>query len=225
MTPDRNLYLLTIRGMLAASTIDGARATHNETAGAPANVAAARGLGDLSHMVYVPNEKAKKGAGEFLIMDVWSRIEGLNQFFANPTVQEQAAKIFTERDPVVWTAAQDVQRYSLPVPTGKNDRFVGLIRGTVRSREKTRSAWDAYAAASMAAARKLGQISHEIYYRLTPPGAPESLEVLGVETWFDADGMGTFYADQTHMAPLADLFTGEPDASDWKHPAGSWVEW
>ena len=43
------IYLLAIRGTLAPKTLEDARKTHNETAGAPANVAAARGLGDLSH--------------------------------------------------------------------------------------------------------------------------------------------------------------------------------
>ena len=45
-------------------------------------------------MVYVPMEAPKKGAGEFLILDIWNSMEGLNNFFANPTVQEQAGQIF-----------------------------------------------------------------------------------------------------------------------------------
>src|SRR5881628_1293979 len=83
------LYLLAIRGTLAPSTLEVARNIHNETAGAPPNVAAARSLGDLSHMVYVPAGQPSTGASEFLILDVWNRLDGLNQFFANPQVQEQ----------------------------------------------------------------------------------------------------------------------------------------
>src|SRR6476619_4672460 len=83
-------YLLAIRGTLAPSTLEAARNIHNETAGAPPSVAAARSLGDLSHMVYVPANGPGTGASEFLILDVWNSRDGLNQFFANPHVQEQA---------------------------------------------------------------------------------------------------------------------------------------
>src|SRR5580765_2764717 len=67
-----SLYLLAIRGTLAPSTLDAARTIHNATAGAPENVAAARSLGDISHMVYVPANESPAGAGEFLILDVWN---------------------------------------------------------------------------------------------------------------------------------------------------------
>src|SRR6187455_2221313 len=85
-------YLLAIRGTLAPATLEEARAIHNETAGAPQNVEAARSLGDLSHMVYVPTTQVGGNggdAGEFLILDLWNSVEGLGQFFANPQVQEQ----------------------------------------------------------------------------------------------------------------------------------------
>src|SRR5438093_807759 len=109
-------YLLAIRGTLAPATLEAARIIHNETAGAPPNVAAARSLGDLCHNVYVPPDLPTAGAGEFLILDVWNNLEGLNQFFANPHVQEQGGQIFSTRDPVVWTPAQGFFRYHLPAP-------------------------------------------------------------------------------------------------------------
>ena len=56
------------------------------------------------------------------------------------------------------------------------------------------------------------------------PGA-DSLEAIGVDVWFDADGMQAVYADPDEMEPLADLFTASPATSVWKKPAGQWVEW
>src|SRR5438477_2015201 len=100
--PAMQLYLLSIRGTLAPSILEAARTIHNQTAGAPESIAAARSLGDLSHMVYVPLERPASGAGEFLIMDLWNSLPGLNQFFANPQVQEGGGLIFTQREPVVW---------------------------------------------------------------------------------------------------------------------------
>src|SRR5258708_18258842 len=90
------IYLLTIRGTLAPPSLEAARQVHNQTAGAPEGVAAAKSLGDLSHMVYVP---ANQGYGELFIMDLWTSPSGLNQFFSDPQLQQGAAMIFTQRDP------------------------------------------------------------------------------------------------------------------------------
>src|SRR5512135_3896249 len=137
MDPNLSLYLLAIRGTLASSTLDAARKIHNSTAGAPENIAAVRSLGDLSHMVYVPMEKPASGAGEFLILDIWTSPDGINQFFSNPTVQEQAGQIFSQRDPVVWTAANGFTGYHFPAPFGKNDRLVTTARGMLKSMDES----------------------------------------------------------------------------------------
>src|SRR5215813_4686892 len=106
MSDPLTLFLLTIRGTLLPDTLEEARKIHNMTAGDPAGVAAAKSLGDVSHMVHVPlphdGHAKSEGAGEFLIMDLWYSIEGLNTFFADQHVQEGGAMIFSERDPVVW---------------------------------------------------------------------------------------------------------------------------
>ena len=81
------IYLLTIRGTLAPPSLEAARQVHNQTAGAPDGVAAAKSLGDLSHMVYVP---VNKELAELFIMDLWTSPSGLNQFFSDPQVQQGA---------------------------------------------------------------------------------------------------------------------------------------
>ncbi|HTX90700.1 MAG TPA: PA domain-containing protein [Anaerolineales bacterium] len=220
-----SLYLLSIRGTLAAATLEASRAVHNRTAGAPENVAAAQSLGDLSHMVYVPLEKPKEGAGEFLIMDIWNNLDGLNQFFANPTVQEQAGQIFTSRDPLVWTAAAGFAGYHIPAPYGKNERVVALVRGTVPSVEKALAIHNAGAAKMINKSRKAGALSHEAYFRMAAPNSPEALEFFAVDVWMGHDGMHEFYDQPEFMQTLDGLFTAEPDFSVWTHPAGEWAEW
>lgn len=220
MTVERTQYLLTIRGTQGPATIDAARGIHNETAGAPQSVAAARSLGDLSHMVYVPFA----GKSEILFMDVWNRAQGIQDFFANPIVQEQGGRMFSSREATVWKPAEGFHRFALPSPSSKSDRYVGLIRGTAKSLAKARECLDAMSIESLGEARKLGLVSHDVYVRVTPPGAAESLEILGVDTWNDGDGMAKFYQGAGE-GMLADIFTGAPDPSMWKHPAGTWVEW
>jgi len=219
------IYLLAIRGTLAPATLEEARAVHNDTAGAPQNIAAAQALGDLSHMVYVPTDRPATGAGEFLIMDIWNNLEGLNQFFANPQVQEQGGLIFSSRDPVVWAPASGLSSYHIPPPYGKNERIVSVVRGNVRSRAEAQMAHNAIVARGVNKARRAGSLSHEVYFRLAPPDAPEALEFLSVDVWMSASGMGQYFADPDFLSGVQELFTAPPVTSTWTHPAGDWVEW
>ena len=226
---DLTVFLLAIRGTLAPQTVEEARKVHNMTAGNPDGVAAAKSLGDVSHMVYVPvqhNGHAKaKGAGEFLIMDLWTSIDGLNTFFADKQVQEGGAMIFTERDPVVWAAAPGFTSYQIPAPFGMNDRFITTARGTVKSVDEARELHNAAVAKTIRKARQAGNLSHDSYFRLAAPGSPESLEWLGVDVWMRPDDMMSLYEDPEFLEGFNHMFTGEANTAVWVHPKGDWTEW
>ena len=220
-----SVYLLAIRGALLPPTLEAARAIHNETAGAPPNVAAARALGDLSHMVYVPVDRPKLGAGEFLILDLWNSLNGLNQFFANPQVQEQGGRIFRSRDPVVWAPAEGFSTYHFPAPSSKTDRIVAIVRGTVNSRPEARTSHNAIVAKQVNKSRMAGNMSHEAYFRLAPPETPEALEFFAVDVWMSITGMNNYYQDPEFQRGFRELFIAPPTTSTWSHPTGEWVEW
>lgn len=219
------VYPLTIRGTLAPKTLESARTIHNETAGAPPSVAAAKSLGDLSHMVYVPFPPDGQAAGEFLILDLWNNLGGLNQFFANHEVQEQAGRIFSSRDPVVWAPAAGFASYHFPAPYGKNERIVAVVRGMVKSRSQAQTTHNAIVAKFINKARGHGDISHDAFFRLSPAGTPESLEFLAIDVWMDGKGMGQYLQDPDFLSSVQDLFAGPPSATTWIHPSGEWVEW
>ena len=225
MSKDLPLFLLAIRGTLASPTLEAARKLHNSTAGHPANVAAAQSLGDVSHMVYVPMEAPKKGAGEFLILDIWNSMEGLNNFFANPTVQEQAGQIFTQRDPVVWATGEGFVSYFIPAPFGMNDRFVTTARGFVKNVDEARKLHNSAVAKTLGKARKAGNLSHESYFRMAAPGSPEAMEWFGVDVWMRPDDMMGYYEDAEFLAGFDHMFTAEVDTAVWVHPKGDWAEW
>jgi len=226
MSPEKdpNLYLLTIRGTLKPATVEASRTVHNATAGNPQGVAAARSLGDLSHMVYVPTG-TNGASSELLILDVWNSVDGLNQFFSNHDVQEGATQIFTDRDPVVWRPAQGAFTYHLPAPVGKTQRWVGVVRGPIHSHEQAIAAHNAFAASAVNQARLAGNISHEVYFRLAQPGSPESLEMLAVDVWMDPVGMANTYSNPQYGAVFGQIFSAMPTATTWQEPAGEWTEW
>jgi hypothetical protein len=221
------MFLLTIRGTLAPANLEAARKVHNQTAGDPAGVAAAKSLGDVSHMVYVPVEHDghAKGAGEFLIMDLWTSIEGLNTFFADTHVQEGGAMIFAERDPVVWAAAPGFTSYQIPAPFGTNDRFITTARGTVKSMDEARALHNTAVAKTIGKARRAGNLSHESYFRMAAPSSPEAMEWLGVDVWMRPDDMMGLYEDPEFLEGFNHMFSGEADTAVWVHPKGDWTEW
>jgi hypothetical protein len=220
--------LLCIRGTLAdGSDRAAARTSHNATAGNPEGVAAAKALGDLSHKVFVSADEAGAMAGakadELLILDVWQTPEAISKFFASPAVSQGGAKLFKARDPVVFMPAVGALSFTLPAPMAKRDRYVGILRGTVKSPELAISTFKREVGATLNPARQLGQLSHELYVKLAPPNADGSVEILGVDVWCDLEGMGKHYG--AHMKGLMPAFVGQPTASIWKAPEGEWVEW
>ena len=219
------IYLLSIYGSLKPASLEASRSIHNQTAGAPESVAAARALGDLSHMVHVPIDHDETAPGDFLILDLWNNLDGLNQFFMDPHVQEGGGMIFSSRDPVVWAPAREFLSYYLPVPTGKNERYTGVVRGKVHSRIQAAELHNKLVSKTVNQARAAGNISHQAYFRLAAPETPEALEFFAVDTWFDMDGMAQHYTNPDFMKGFTEMFAEAPWSTVWKQPSGEWVEW
>ena len=130
-------FLFTVRGPLVAKDLEGGRQAHNMAAGSDQGVAAARSFSDLSHAVYVPVKPTHtSGAGELLIIDYWNNPEGIGKFFSDPQVQQGGTMVYKDREAVIWERTPGLPQFSLPAPTGKNERYVGIARGPIASREK-----------------------------------------------------------------------------------------
>ena len=120
--------LLTVRGNVLPDTLEQMRVIHNQTAGSPPGIAAARALGDLSHMVYAPltaNGQPATTSKELLFLDVWVHPKGIMDFFSNEDVVQQGTKLFSSRDATVWMPADGSFSYSLPAPRGKKRSLCG----------------------------------------------------------------------------------------------------
>jgi len=172
-----------------------------------------------------PGSRTPPKRASFLILDLWRDMEGLNTFFANPDVQEQAGQIFRSRDPVVWAAADGFINYHFPAPGGSHERHVGVVRGMVQTHAAAREHHNALILDHLATARRRGNLSHEAYFRLAAPGAPEAMEFFAVDVWMSAAGMQEHYTDPAFLQAFGGLFAAQPAASTWQRPTGEWVEW
>lgn len=220
--PTSTQVLLTVRGEMNAASREAGRTAHNMAAGSDEGVAAARSLGDLSHAVFVPVDTPASGPGELLIVDYWNSLDGLMRFFADEQVQQGGAMLFKAREPVVWASTPGMPHFNLPAPTGRNERWLGIVRGPVRSPAAAEETLRRSLVKSANTARAKGLMIREWYMRAD---RPDVSEIIGIDLWFDADGMQQVYADPDEMAVFADLFTARPQTSVWRKPEGQWTEW
>jgi len=220
--------LLTVRGTPLPKTLEEVRVIHNETAGSPPGIAAARSLGDLSHMVYAPltgGPGSASASHELLFLDVWVHPKGIMDFFANEQVVQQGTKLFSSREATVWMPAEGSYSYQLPAPRGKSDRYVGIVRGPIASASASSDIFRAAGIGGQQDARRRGLLSHQIFIKLNAPGDASPLELLGVDVWNDKQGMAEHYGDAKHMKALDGAFTGRPQTSTWEQAPGQWSEW
>jgi hypothetical protein len=218
--------LLVVRGTLVPRDLEAARVLHNETAGSVPGMNAARALGDLSHQVYSPGPGTKQSnarPGEVLFVDRWVDADGIMKFFSAPQVQEQAGRLFSDRDASLWMPAREAFTYALPAPRNKPNRWVGMVRGPIASAEHAIAAFAEVDRGAQRDARRRGMVSHEVFIKLARPGDP--LELLALDLWCDVDGMIEHYSDAEHMRGLSPAFSGTTAASAWEQPKGDWNEW
>jgi hypothetical protein len=220
---NESLVFLTVRGALVAKGAEAACRVHNETAGSPDGIAAARELGDLSHKVFWPVPGLGAKEGELLFLDWWKNAEGLGTFFADPRVHGMASKLFSERDGVVWMPARGAFGFELPAPASKPDRYLGVVRGAIENPEHAVSVFRSILEPKLSDARRRGQLSHQLFVKMPMPGAPPTLELLGVDLWCDPKGMQEHYGE---IAGYEKAFSASPDASVWQQASGGvWSEW
>ncbi len=218
--------LLTVMGKVKPTSIEATCELHNQTAGNPGGVAAAKSLGDMSHMTFMPLDAATNFKNDLLFMDIWNSMDGLNQFFSDPQVKGGADMMFASREAVVWTKLDGFLNFHFPSPTGKNDRIIGLVRGTVKSIEEAEAIHNAAIEGQVKTSRAAGILSHDFYVRMAAPGSPEALEILGVDVWMNAESMMKHYMSaEFQSSGLYKMYASKPSSSTWVHPKGEWVEW
>jgi hypothetical protein len=214
-----SLHLVTTRGKMAFPNAEACRPVHNQTAGHPQSAEFARSMSDLSHNVFVP---LMGDQNELLFLDIWYDPTSRKAFFANPQVEQGGKAIFSRYERNVWNPAEDFLNYFVPSPHGKNDRFLGLIRGVVKSREEARAVFNEARALGLNAARRAGSLFHQIYFREADSDSG-TLDLIGVDYWNNAEEMMKYY--ERYDTELGKAFSSPLEPSVWKRPAGEWVEW
>lgn len=226
MEQNMTFNLLTVMGKVKTDSVEATRQLHNQTAGNPEGVTAAKSLGDMSHMTYMSLDADKSFKGDLLFLDIWNNLEGMNAFFSDKQVQTGGEMLFSSRDAIVWSKLDGFLNFRFPSPFGKNERIVGLVQGKVNSIEEAQAIHNKSMATQIKSARANGLVSHEFYVRMAAPGSSEALETLGVDMWMDPEGMMEHYSSpEFRKSGLYTMFSEKAATSIWIHPKGEWVEW
>jgi hypothetical protein len=220
---------LTVRGTIKPPNLEAMRTLHNDTAGSERGIAAARSLGDLSHKVFAPCLKAQKLSsakdGELLFLDVWENPKGIMDFFSSAETQAAGGTLFKSRDATVWMPARDAFSFHLPAAMDKRDHLVGLIRGPVKAPEEAIAVFRTIGTKGLRDARRRGQLSHDLFVKLNPPGDSSPVEIIGLDVWSSLPGLLEHYGDNPNLEALGSVFTAAPQATVWEQPPGNWSEW
>jgi hypothetical protein len=223
MTPETAAKFLFVNfGTLRPPSAEEARVTHNANMGDPASVAAVQALGDLSHLVYTP---LGEWTGDLVLMDQWTSAEGIRQFSAMPTIREHGEHVFSVSRPGAWRSGEGFLSYTINTPLGQADRFLAVVHGAVTSLDAAQQAYNQVFRQRIGEMRQLGLVAHEMFIPLTLHGAPDSVEILGIDTWFKLDGPRQLYADPAFEAAFSGVFAGPPQTYVLHRPAGDWIEW
>ena len=218
--------LLTVMGKVTTDSVETTRQMHNMTAGNPDGVAAAKALGDISHLAFMPLDAATNFKGDLLFLDVWNNVPGMQQFFSDPHVQAGGNMMFASREAILWNKLTDFLNFQFPSPYGKNDRIVGIIQRKVKSIEEAKKIHNQSISGLVNLSRANGMVAHNFYARTAAPDSPEALEILGVDVWMSAEGMMKHYmSSEFQNSGLYQMFDGRPKNSTWIHPGGDWIEW
>ena len=101
--------------------------------------------------------------------------------------------------------------------------YLGLARGPINHPKTAIDAFRATQEPNLPDARRLGQLSHQLFIRLPMSDQEGPLEVIGLDLWANAEGMKQHYEALTGFEAA---FSGEPEISIWEEPAnGTWTEW
>jgi hypothetical protein len=74
----------------------------------------------------------------------------------------------------------------------------------------------------------LGEPEHagvELPQDVLRAGEPATTEIIGVDTWMDADRMNEYYDLSLGFDHFGPVFAGAPETSVWRAAPGEWVEW
>ena len=212
-------YAVLVRGELFTTDLDEAQTLHDMLASGGEE--AAKEAGDFGHDALLGTDILGTTPNEFLGLDRWNDLAGLEAFYADPAFQEAFGMLFAA-PPTVEVFAHQPEWHgwgSLTAGDPHDPYFFVVVRGRLADEPAASQAkHDAVAAGGEMDAKALGDVAHVVF-----TGVADSREFLAIDVWSASDGIAALYGDPAFQEAFATLFEAPPSLGVYQ--STSWHQW
>ncbi len=218
--PPAGTWAVLVRGALASTDLAKMKTTHDAVA--KGGETAAKAAGDQSHDVLLGTKLLGTTENEFMGLDTWNNLSGLQKFYADPNFikafstlfkSAPAPEIFVKQDK--WHGWGDLKSGDAHKPY-----YFVVARGTLKEKDasKAKAAHDAVAAGGESIVKAAGDVAHIVFTGLKDPQ-----EFMAIDIWKDSANIAKTYTDPNFAKGFAALFSGTPTIAVYK--STDWHQW
>lgn len=208
--------LAVVRGRLASTDMDQARAAHDAIA--QQGEQQARDAGDIAHDVLLGTTYLDSIENEFLALDRWTDADAMRAFYGDPEFQQAFATLFAEPPTIEYFALAPDWEVWGDMDAGEtfDPYFFHLALGTLAEADTAaaQAAHDQVASGGKQPSIDAGNVGHIVYLGLDDPQ-----RFVAVDIWSVGDPIEPFYSNPMFRQAFEPLFASvtEPvyQSSDW----------
>lgn len=198
-TPD-TLYTALVSARFVSADAQTNQEAHDGVASATEELARSRG--DVAHKTAIGLQDPQ----EFLAVDLWKSLDGMQEHFADPDFAGQLVGVF-EGPPEIttWTAPKGWSNWGTLDP--QPNHYLVVVQGTLVSDDlaTNRDAHNAVADGGKETAMGLGDYAHLVHL---DPENPRSF--MAIDLWSDLNGLQQFFGATEVQEAFGSLFEAPP---------------
>ncbi|MBK8256078.1 MAG: hypothetical protein IPK82_25845 [Polyangiaceae bacterium] len=213
-------YAALVRGTLFTTDMTEAQTQHDMLASG--GESAAKAAGDVAHHVFLGTALLGTQENQFLAMDRWTSVDGMQTFYSNPDFQAAFGALFSG-PPMLETFERQPEWHTWGDITSAGDvdpHFWVVVRGHLKESDPAaaQAAHDMVAAGGEGTVTALGDVAHIVFTGLADPQ-----EFLAVDVWTGSDNMATVYTNPDFQAAFGALFDAPPSLGVYQ--STNWHQW
>jgi quinol monooxygenase YgiN len=182
---------------------------------------AAEAAGDVGHDTFLGKDAAPGAPLDFLAIDRWTSLDGLDAFFAGAPVKDFESKFYAAAPDVsVWQPEQGFTTWGSTADAHDAGAYTITLRGHHAGDEATALATHNAIVAAVPApgAVALGNVAHQIFSNPKDP-----TEILIVEVWANQANQEMIYSNPDFQKQIAKLWSDMPTIRRWT--GTGWTGW
>jgi hypothetical protein len=220
-TTAKGTWIVLVRGALATTDMAAAKKSHDAIA--KGGETAAKAAGDTAHDVLLGTKMLGTTENQFLGLDQWNNLTGMQKFYSDPTFAKEFAKLFSGTPPTPETFVMQPTWHSwgsMKSGDSHTPYYFVVARGKLKESDaaKAKKAHDAVASGGETVVKAAGDVAHIVFTGLADPR-----QFLAIDIWKDSSKLAGVYSDPNFVKGFASLFEGTPSVAVYK--STDWHQW